>query len=360
LSINKDKVVFFLPSFANGGAEEVIVNIFNEISRQDKNAVFIVGNKTGNNFRKIHNKKKIYSLEKKRLIFCFFSIYKYLKKNKNSTVITTLSHSNIFFCVLKKFINFRLIIRETNIDIEVNKNFLEKKNIKLIRLLKFFFYNYSDKIIAINNYSKKEISKFIKNKKKISVLNNPIIFKKIKNKNLFINRLSPYILYCGRIEKHKNIDFLIKLFREILKNNNINLLILGDGRELEKLKKVTLGYGISKNIKFLKYKKNIGPFMKFANFYMSFSDHEGQPNAIIQASYYGTKIYMKKYPGILNIFRNNNQFRIFNKLNIKTILSTFNNDLQNSKRKKINKTISSHYNFKKNINNYKKIIYEKN
>ena len=49
----------------------------------------------------------------------------------------------------------------------------------------------------------------------------------------------------GRIVKKKGFDFLIKVCGDI---EGLELLIAGDGKELEKLKKIASNY---KNIKFL-------------------------------------------------------------------------------------------------------------
>jgi len=46
------------------------------------------------------------------------------------------------------------------------------------------------------------------------------------------------LLYAGRISEDKNIDFLIDIYKDIIKKNkNINLIIAGDGPYFEKLKK---------------------------------------------------------------------------------------------------------------------------
>ena len=50
--MKKNKIVFFLPSFENGGAEETIITLANQLNIKYKNLSFIVGNKNGANKKK--------------------------------------------------------------------------------------------------------------------------------------------------------------------------------------------------------------------------------------------------------------------------------------------------------------------
>ena len=56
VTTKKNRIIFFLPSFADGGAEENIISLANKYKSENENISFIVGNKTGLNKSKIDKK----------------------------------------------------------------------------------------------------------------------------------------------------------------------------------------------------------------------------------------------------------------------------------------------------------------
>ena len=175
----KNRIIFFLPSFAEGGAEENIISLANKYKSENENISFIVGNKTGLNKSKIDKKIKLINLKKNRLYKCLSPLVKILKTTSPDTVITTLTHSNLFFCFVKFLYHyqFRLIIRETNITPSNNLSMKQAIKFKILNFLKKFLYNYADSILAINYHSRQELLKLGISKHKIKILNNPSIKK---------------------------------------------------------------------------------------------------------------------------------------------------------------------------------------
>ena len=59
------------------------------------------------------------------------------------------------------------------------------------------------------------------------------------------------IVFVGRLAKEKNVDLLLSAQKEIIKKNkNINLIIIGDGPDMEEYKETSKKLGIDKNIFF--------------------------------------------------------------------------------------------------------------
>jgi glycosyltransferase involved in cell wall biosynthesis len=99
----------------------------------------------------------------------------------------------------------------------------------LINLLGKISLRFARKVISISEYLKKELVKFGVPKEKIIVIPNGVSeeFKpRWKDKN--------YMLFVGRLERHKRVDELIRLAKEI----NFKLKIVGDGPERKKLEKL--------------------------------------------------------------------------------------------------------------------------
>tara|TARA_S200000501_G_C20865088_1_gene761524 strand:+ start:1387 stop:2487 length:1101 start_codon:yes stop_codon:yes gene_type:complete len=324
-----NKIFFFLPSFADGGAEENIISLAKKYKQQNEKVTFIVGNQTGINKLKMDKKIKVIDLKKNKLYKCLFQILRIFKKRSPDTVITTLVHSNLFLCFIKFFYKhqFKLIIRETNITPFINLSLKKIIKFKVLNFLKKILYNCADYILAINSQSKKELIKLGIQRRKIKILNNPSIKndfhkkirEKIVNKNIIKNR---YALYVGRLIAHKNVNFLIKVFYEVQKKIDLNLILIGQGNEIYTLKTLVKKLGIKKKVFFLGYKQNPLPYMRKADIHLSFSEYEGQPNSVIQSLGCGTKTFIKSYPGLNKNIKNSKNIKIFDKLD-KSLISNF-------------------------------------
>jgi len=73
-------------------------------------------------------------------------------------------------------------------------------------------------------------------------INKPKILKELKKPYTFV--------FVGRLDYFKGADILLKSTK-ILKNRNFKVLIIGDGKDMDKLKKQIIKLGIAKKIEFL-------------------------------------------------------------------------------------------------------------
>ena len=94
-----------------------------------------------------------------------------------------------------------------------------------------------------------------------------------------------YILFFGRLDDDvKNISLLLNAYsKSKLPNQNIKLKILGEGKDLEKLKKQCLELNIVSNVQFSPFNPNPSAIVKSALFTVLTSRYEGFPMSIIEA-----------------------------------------------------------------------------
>ncbi len=120
-----------------------------------------------------------------------------------------------------------------------------------------FVGNNCDAIIAPSVKAKNELlSDGIK--KPIHIVPNGIYHEKFRihdksflRKKLDIGQDAKIILTVGRLEKEKSIDFIIKSFGLIRnKIKRVNLVIIGEGRDMTKLKQLALALGIGSDVHF--------------------------------------------------------------------------------------------------------------
>lgn len=354
--MKKKKYLYLIPSFEYGGAERSIINFANECSKF-RDVTILSLNKNGHLKKQINKKIKIDIFKKKNFLNKFISLIKYIKKNNFDFVITSILHLNVVLCIIKfLFINnsAKIIIRPSNILRPHSDKIFTKILFYYFKILSYFFYKYSDKVICIDKDIKELLTHKYKIKpSKIIQINNPTLNKKIINlkKNKKINISKKFFLSIGSLTKQKNFSFLIKIFSKFNDNKKYELLIIGDGYEKNKLLKLKKKLSLS-NIKILKSTDNPYKYLKKCELYISTSLWEGQPNVMIEAAYLSKKILTTfKNESVKKILKLRNNYIISSKDKIRKILKDLNIILNIKTKMKSN--VYFHYS---SLNNTKKLI----
>ncbi len=300
--------------------------LFNKLVEfKDHNINMVTCQNSGHYVEKINDKNKLFSLEKKRVIFSILSLTNFLKKNNINIIFTSMTHTNVVAILIKFFFikKLKVIIRESNtISIKLNQT----KNFKSI-ILNFLvknIYNSADIIIAPTKVIKDDlIANYGTREDKIKIIPNPYDFKNILfkskenvNKNEKILLRQPFILSVGRLNPQKNYELLFKIFNDIVKYKkftNIKLYILGEGRDKKKLKNLINKMGLKKSIYLLGFKKNPYKYMKKCKLFMLSSKYEGHSNVLVHSQILNNKILASNaYGANKEILRNNGEIFVNN------------------------------------------------
>ena len=94
------------------------------------------------------------------------------------------------------------------------------------------------------------------------------------------------VIFVGRLAKEKNVDLLLEAQKVINeKNNKINLIIVGDGPDMDEYKKTVKKLGISKNVFFVGKVpwEDIPKYYRVANIFATASTSETQGLTVIEA-----------------------------------------------------------------------------
>ncbi len=116
-------------------------------------------------------------------------------------------------------------------------------------------------------------------------LNKKEIIKKSKQKinlSFFSNKTINFI-NVGRLEDQKDHETLINGFIKLKSEINYKLLIIGNGRNKNKLNILIKRNSLDNRIKIVDFKKNPYPFMKKADAFILSSIFEGLPNVLLEA-----------------------------------------------------------------------------
>lgn len=160
------------------------------------------------------------------------------------------------------------------------------------RLVQKSLFERLDKIVAVSRTVKEDIRKaFWVSDNKIKVIYNPIDIETIEElsseelgedfRQIFER---PVLINVGRLEEEKGQSHLLRIFKFLIeKGEDLNLLILGDGKLKYTLKKLTKKLGIEKRVFLVGFQENPYKFIKRSKIFLFTSLREGFGNALIEA-----------------------------------------------------------------------------
>ena len=346
--MNKFKeIIIYFPSIESGGMEKNLLNMFNYIVEKKKIKVTLFCIYINNNIKKNISKKiNIIQYKTKKKFFLnrflisiisFIFFYKKLRKNyttKNTVIFS--AQNSIFSIILANILSFKIIIINGNHPWSA---LIHSENLILNSfsfVLRFIFYNFSDKIICNSEKSSTFFKYLLFNKSKVSCIGNSINFKKFKN----IKKRNNYIVSAGRLTKQKNFETLIKAFNLFSqKYSNYKLLILGEGKEKQKLINLTEKYNIKKKVIFKNFVKNPSKIFVNSKIYVCSSLYEGLPSSLIESlNTYTPVISTNCLSGPSEILKNGNYgylFPIKDYLRLNKLMNYVVNNYNQAKRKTI-------------------------
>ena len=218
----------------------------------------------------------------------FFTTERNLTKKKNPDYLIIHLISSLPLILLTIF-NFKtkFILRISGLP---KLNFFRKFLWKIVR----------KKIHKVTCPTEGTLNYLIKNdifpKDKIYLLRDPVInVKKLKNQKLLDidNKLKEkkFILAIGRLTKQKNFLFLLNCFKELNKEDpNLNLVILGDGEEKQKLENFIKLNKLMNSVFLLGHQQNVQSYLKKCEIFVLSSLWEDPGFVLIEAIFGNSKI----------------------------------------------------------------------
>jgi glycosyltransferase involved in cell wall biosynthesis len=359
----KKKLILFMPSFEGGGVEKnlfLIANFF--IKKIDKISIITVSKRYKNKFD-----KRISFLAPKyffwdnfgrltKYVICLYLLFLEYLKDKN--LIVFCFQGNILCIILCKLLNIKIIIRPNSSPSGWSKNFIKKKIFTSILKL-------SDRVIVNSIKFKNELK--VKFKINSEYIYNPLNYEQIKklsktkiNKQSFKKTLK--IITVGRLVEQKNQITLLKAINHIKNKMNLELLIIGEGKDKEKLSQFIKDNKLDKIVKLKNYIKNPYPYILSSDIFVLSSLFEGLPNVLLEAIALKTFVISSNCPtGPAEILDNGRGGLLFKMKNYKDLANKIlffkSNTLICKKKIQHASKRLSRFDFDTNLKKYLKITY---
>lgn len=241
----------------------------------------------------------------KKIIFGLKAVIKYLFIIKNYDIIHIhmASRGSFFrksiFVLIAKIFKKKIILHIHGAEFMV---FYKNECIKIIKKYVIFIFNIADKIIALSDQWKSNLTEIVDNNK-IVVIRNSILIPKV-NENKDYSEAN--ILFLGRIGERKGIYDLINVIEKIVKQGyRFKLKLAGDG-DIEKVREICKSKNISRYIDTVGWINGDDKIklLKESTIFVLPSYNEGLPMSILEAMSYSIPVIATNVGGIPEVVSN--------------------------------------------------------
>lgn len=303
--MNAKTITIFIPDLGGGGAERVIVTLANEFIKKDFKVNLLLVRLTGPYVNEIDDRVNIIVLGASKNIFSLFPLVSYLRKYKPSVILSTLLITNIITILAVKLarLKTRVVLREA-ITASASVHFDQKTTEIIISKFRKWALKNADIVIAPSfGVSNDLIESCGLNPNKIRVIYNPISLEKCFHDALEYNDIlnsiplnKKIILGIGRLYGQKDFVTLINAFNRVKNNKDVILVILGEGKDREKLETLVSLNNLEEQVILPGFVSNPFPFLKRAKVFVLSSLYEGLPNSLMQALVFQKQIVATNCP----------------------------------------------------------------
>ena len=213
-------------------------------------------------------------------LISFFPLLKFLKKQKECFFIAHLITSLPLFLNLIFNLKCKMILRISGYPkLNIIRKFFWKIANKKIYLITCPTNELFGKLSDLNFLDNSKL-KFLPD----AIINiKDFLIQKIKSKNIKFDK--KIILSVGRLTKQKNFKYLIYELSDFLtKNQDYNLIIVGDGEDKNELRKLIVKLNLQNNVFLIGYKDNPLSYMLKADLFILSSLWEEVGFVIVEAA----------------------------------------------------------------------------
>ena len=182
------------------------------------------------------------------------------------------------------------------------QNLKHNLNVRIQKLIRNWSISSSEVVITPSDHLKEFINR-TNPKTEVLKINNGIEITEFKRSKTPLHEFN--ILINSRLVVQKNIHLVIEAMGSI-KNLDINLKIIGQGGEFERLENIITDLKIQNRVKMIGKVENnlISEFLKTSNLFIQASDYEGLPHSILEAINYEVPILSTEVGGCKDLLDN--------------------------------------------------------
>ena len=304
------KLTFLLPNLGIGGVEINFLNLANYYAGSFKkiDVLYCLELDNGDYKKRFDRSISFSKINLKGFIKSIFSYSKYFNARTPDIILAPMYMEAVILIIARLFSEHKpKIIINGNAHfssvIQVSDNNVIRY---LLKPLAKIFYPLADFFICPSIGLANDLEDVLKlSPLKLATIPNPILesnFDYSTPKNFThpwfqessINSFK--LIMAGRLDSQKGIVEFIDIFKRLKKNENIKLLILGEGDEKQRIQEqIRINY-LENDIKIIPFQNNFHAFLERSDLMVVNSFYEGLNNMIVHALAVGTTVISRNCP----------------------------------------------------------------
>lgn len=305
MSLQRDRVLFVLPSLGGGGSERVFSILLRHLDRDRFEPHLALLNSHGSYITDLPPDVVVHELKTSRVRYALPGLVNVARKVRPRTVLSTLAPMNLALTMVQPFMpnGTRLLIREAAMASWVLPNLTGHP--RIWKALYKLFYPRADKIICLSDAMVEDLAvNFKLPRSKLVRIYNPVDIRNVRNLASALpgpySGPGPHLVAAGRFSPEKGFDLLLSAM-SILHERvpEADLTILGAGPLAGELIAQAERLGLSQTVRFAGFQQNPWPYFKHATTLVLPSRYEGLPNVVLEALALETPVVAFDCPGAL-------------------------------------------------------------
>lgn len=295
------RLSIFIPSFASGGAERVMVRLASEMHRRGHDVEVVVAQDAGEQRYMLDEGVSVYALGTGRLMKSIRPLARYLKARRPDVLLSAMVATNCVAALARRLsgVDCRLIMSERNQP--SLERFDGRANRYLIPLLRRWTYPWADGITTVSKEVRADLLNLVPlDPDRVTAIYNPAPDapeRPAEPPHRWMGRDEPVFLAIGRLDEQKDYPTLLRAFAMVRQKQAAKLVILGEGPLGPELEALAWDLGIFDDVDFHGFSPKAREFMYWADAFVMSSVREGMPNVLVEALCMGQKIVCTRCPG---------------------------------------------------------------
>lgn len=286
-------ILFFLPDLNGGGAQRTVLNLVHHLDRERFHPILVLGRADGVYRDLIRDDMDVVDLGKARVRGAIVALSKQISLRRPSILFSAYPDGNMA-TMLARFLtpSWRgcMVFRESN-----HRSASEIHWSRMKKALVGLSYRKADRVVALSNGVLSDLRHLYGlPAEKVVTIYNPVDTDSIRS--MAGHHLPSSgdggltrILSVGRLVRQKGFDLLIRAVA-LLKDERIQLTILGDGPEEASLRALAEELGVSDRVKFPGFTLNPFKTMRNSDLFVLSSRWEGFGHVIVEAMVVGLAV----------------------------------------------------------------------
>ena len=285
------RILFIINSLEGGGAERVMCLVAAAIAEAEKHwrVALVTLDQACDNYALSERVTRIRLNAGGSLLWSMIALRRLLRLERPDIMVSFLTRSNCAAIACSRLVGIPCVVSER---VHTTSHLSSHRGRRLKKALIRCLYPYADRVIAVSEGIRDDlVSHYGVAATRVVTIHNPVDAERIRRAALTapsVDLPHDFIVAVGRLVPNKNFSMLLRAYAAA--NVGSSLVILGEGAERSRLEALASELGVSDKVHLSGFAANPHAILARAQFYVSPSNAEGFPNAMIEAMCIGLPV----------------------------------------------------------------------